>query len=53
MTLRDFNNSYSYKPDINYDDWAVCKPDSEGNYKCDCESMVITIKKLVPHDKAK
>ena len=34
MTLRDFNNSYSYKADSSYDDWSVIAPsyeDKKGN----------------------
>ena len=46
MTLRDFNNNYSYKADSSYDDWSSITPSSDGKYRGDCESYILTLLKF-------
>lgn len=55
MTLMEFNKKYSYQTDIEKygfsDVWEIIEPDSEGNYRGDCESYARTLKKLIPEFK--
>ena len=47
MTLKDFNDNYIYQSDKDKfhrtEVWDIGKPDSDGKYRLDCESYMITI----------
>lgn len=52
MILEEFNLKYSYQSDTekygtSLDVWEIIEPDSEGNYRGDCESYARTLKNLV------
>jgi len=47
MTLQQFNSNYIYQTDTSKfnrkEVWDIIKPDSDGKYKGDCESYVLTL----------
>jgi len=47
MTLKDFNENYIYQSDKDKfhrtEVWDIGKPDSDGKYRLDCESYMLTI----------
>jgi len=47
MTLQQFNSNYVYQTDTSKfnrkEVWDIIKPDSDGKYRGDCESYMLTI----------